>query len=109
MISSTVVTLINSIEVPAESVDQFINDWNSDKTFITRQPGFIDGAFYRSLLPNARFRFVNIARWESEDAWKNALEAAEKLRASRGIDRLAESADLGVVFNPALYHEEIRY
>ncbi len=107
--SSTDVTLVNAIEVPEESVDQFIIDWNPDKGFIIRQPGFIDGTIYRSLLPGARFRFVNIARWESEDAWKNALEAAEKLRASRGIDRLMKSADLGVVFNPALYREEIRY
>lgn len=87
--STAHVTLINVIEVPVESIDQFISVWKADKDFMIRQPGFIDGTLYRSLQSNARFRFVNVARWKSEDHWKAAIEAGEQHRAGEGIDRLS--------------------
>jgi heme-degrading monooxygenase HmoA len=103
------VTLINAIVVPADQIEPFITDWNADKAYIVKQPGFIDGVLYRTVLPNARYRCVNVARWESEDAWKNAIEAAERERSRRGIDRIAESTAMGVSYTPSLYREEIRY
>jgi len=106
--SSAHTTLINVIEVPAESIEQFISDWKTDKDFMIRQPGFIDGTLYRSVHPDARFRFVNIARWESEDDWKAAIEAGEKHRAEKGIDRLSDWTDLDIKVYPATYREEMR-
>jgi hypothetical protein len=60
--SSSHVTLINVIEVPAESIDQFISDWKSDMDFMIRQSGFIEGVLHRVFKSDARFRFVNVAR-----------------------------------------------
>ncbi|MBN4000929.1 antibiotic biosynthesis monooxygenase [Nostoc sp. LPT] len=74
-----------------------------------RQPGFIDGALYRSLQSDARFCFVNVARWESQDDWKAAIDAGEKHRSAKGIDRLSNWTDLGIKVNAATYDEEIRY
>lgn len=37
------ITLIAVFEVPAESVEQFTSDWKSDKNFMIRQSGLIDG------------------------------------------------------------------
>ncbi len=65
-----------------------------------------DGALYRSLHPDVRFRFANIARWESEDDWK---EAGEKHRAEQGIDGLSDWTDLDIKVYPATYREEMRY
>jgi heme-degrading monooxygenase HmoA len=107
--NSSRITLINVIEAPAESIEQFISDWKADKDFMIRQPGFIDVALYRSLQSDARFRFVNEARWKSEDDWKAAIEAGEKLRAGKGIDRLSGWTDLGIKGYPATYREEMRY
>src|SRR5687767_293041 len=107
--NSARITLINVIEAPAESIEQFINDWKADKDFMIRQPGFIDGALYCSLQSDARFRFVNVARWESKDDWKAAIEAGEKHRAGKGIDRLSGWTDLGIRGYPATYREEMRY
>lgn len=107
--SSAPITVIVVFEMPTESVEQFTSDWKADKDFMIRQPGFIDGALYRSLQFNARFRFVNVARWESEEDWKAALETGEKQRAEEGIDRLLDWTDLGIKVNPATYREEMRY
>lgn len=107
--SNAHVTLINAIEVPAESIEQFTSDWKADRDFMVRQPGFIDGALYRSLQSDTRFRFVNVARWETEDDWKAAIEAGEKHRAGKGIDRLSDWTDLGIKLFPAIYREEMRY
>ncbi len=103
------ITLINVIEVPAESTEQFISDWKVDKDFMSRQPGFINGALYRSLHSDVRFRFVNVARWKSEQDWKAALKAGEEHRAKEGIDRLSDWADLGIKVNPSTYYEEMCY
>ncbi|OWY65675.1 hypothetical protein B7486_40825 [cyanobacterium TDX16] len=107
--TSTHITLINVIEVPTESIEQFISDWKVDKDFMVRQPGFIDGTLYRSLHPDVRFRFVNVARWESEEDWKAALKASEEHRAKEGIDRLSDWADLGIRVNPSTYRGEMSY
>lgn len=87
--------------MPAESIKQFISDWKVDKDFMIRQPGFLDGALYRSLQSDARFCFVNVARWESEDDSKAAIEAREKHRDGKGIDRLSDWTDLGIKVYPA--------
>ena len=107
--SSSHVTLINVIEVPAESIDQFVSDWKTDKDFMISRPGFIDGTLYRSLQSDVRFRFVNVARWEREDDWKAAIEAGEKHRAGKGIDRQLDWKNLGIKLFPVIYREEMRY
>lgn len=37
------------------------------------QPGFIDAKLHRSLDENADFKFINIAHWETEEAWNAAV------------------------------------
>jgi len=103
------ITLIAMFEVPAKSVKQFMADWKKDKDFMIRQPRFSDGALYRSSQSDARFRFVNVAHWKSEDDWKAAIESGKKHRAAKGIDRRSDWTRLGIKVFPAIYHEEMRY
>jgi len=103
------ITLIVLFEVPPESVEQFLTDWKTDKDFMMREPGFSDGAFYRSSQSDAHFRFVNVAHWKDEDDWKAAIKAGEKQRNEKGIDRSSDWTRLGIKVFPAIYHEEIRY
>lgn len=107
--SSSHVILINAIEVPAESIDQFISDWKSDMDFMIRQRGFVTGVLHRSLQSDARFRFVNVARWETQSDWRSAMAAGEQHRSEKGIDRLSSWKALGIKGYPAIYGEEIRY
>jgi heme-degrading monooxygenase HmoA len=56
------VVLINAFEVPAQADEQFVTGWERMRNFLAAQEGYLSTALHRSLAPDARFRFVNIAR-----------------------------------------------
>ena len=59
--------LINVFEVPEGRDDEFLAGWEEGKRFMERQPGCVSTALHRSLDPQARFRYINLAVWESAD------------------------------------------
>lgn len=65
--------LINAFEVPSGADEAFIQGWERARDFLSRQPGFVSTALHQSLAPDADFRFVNIARWDSAEAFRAAL------------------------------------
>jgi pimeloyl-ACP methyl ester carboxylesterase len=60
------ITAVVHFEVPAENVDRFFA-FRQDhiKDAVSKQPGLIDGMFYRGIDPDGPFQFINVARWES--------------------------------------------
>jgi heme-degrading monooxygenase HmoA len=107
--NNTQVTLINAFAVPAEVVEQFLTAWEQDKDFMASQPGFITGVMYRSTDVEVHYRFINVADWESEAAWKAAVAAGKEHRAEKGVDRLRDWARMNIIANPALYHKALRF
>jgi heme-degrading monooxygenase HmoA len=67
------VALINLFEVPPAAEDEFLGDWDRARAFVRSSDGFIDTALHRSHDRDADFRFVNIARFASVDAWRHLL------------------------------------
>jgi len=67
------VTLINAFEVPPEADEPFIAGWERARDFLATKDGFSATALHRALRPDAEFRFVNVARVESPDAWRQAI------------------------------------
>jgi heme-degrading monooxygenase HmoA len=78
------VILINAFEVPAGKDEEFLQGWEAARDFMQRQNGYIATRLHRSLDPAARFRFINVAEWESPAAFQAALNQPEfgKLRAA---------------------------
>jgi heme-degrading monooxygenase HmoA len=66
------VEFVNCFEVPAGGEDAFFAVWQQVNAYMTGKPGYLGHQLFRSLSPDATFRFVNHARWESADAWKAA-------------------------------------
>jgi heme-degrading monooxygenase HmoA len=96
------VTLINVFTVPTSKQDDFVKWWEEVKADITKQPGFISGKFHRSIKPDSRFNFINIAIWENEEIYWKAYE--------RSVTPMkAKLAQLGVEMTPALYHVAFEY
>ena len=96
------VTLINVFSVPKGKEDEFVKWWQDVKTSITKQPGFISGKFHRSLKPDSRYTFINVALWENEDLyWKAYEKSATPMKAK--LDQL------GVEMTPALYTVAFEY
>jgi heme-degrading monooxygenase HmoA len=84
--------LINPFEVPADADDAFVGAWERTRDFLEGQPGYVDTALHRALNPDADFRFVNVARWASPEAFQAAI-------AQPGFP----GGELPVTGHPALY------
>jgi heme oxygenase (mycobilin-producing) len=71
------VVLINAFEVPEGEDDAFLAGWERQREFLGAQEGYRSTRLHRSLSPNANFRFVNVARWESQQAFRDATSQPE--------------------------------
>jgi heme-degrading monooxygenase HmoA len=67
------VILINAFEVPAGKDEEFLQGWEATRNFMQRQTGYVSTRLHRSLDPDARFRFVNVAEWETPADFQAAL------------------------------------
>ena len=88
------VILINPFEVSAETNDdEFLRGWERAAEYMRRQPGFVSTRLHRALSPDTRFGFVNLAEWESPQAFQAAVSSEE-------FREIAKGAGPG---SPALY------
>ena len=76
--------LINPFEVPAEKEEACLEIWERAALYMRKQPGFISTKLHRSLSPDARFHFVNIAEWESPQHFQAAINSEEFQQLSAG-------------------------
>lgn len=71
------VVLINAFEVPEAEDEAFLAGWERQRDLLSRQEGYLSTRLHRSLAPDADFRFVNVARWESAQAFRDAISQPE--------------------------------
>jgi heme oxygenase (mycobilin-producing) len=69
-------TLINAFEVPAGADEQFVAHWMRARDALSSKAGYVDTKLHRSLSPGARFRFINIGRWASLQAFQDGTRNA---------------------------------
>ncbi|PYV81411.1 MAG: antibiotic biosynthesis monooxygenase [Acidobacteria bacterium] len=60
------VTLVNCFEVPAGREEEFFSMWQQVNTYMHGKKGYLEHKLHRSLAPDARFRFINVACWASQ-------------------------------------------
>jgi heme oxygenase (mycobilin-producing) len=70
------VVLINAFEVPADQAEDFMAAWEETRDFLQSQPGYVDTALHQALTPGVDFLFINIARWETAEAFTAATGSA---------------------------------
>ena len=93
-------TLINLFTVPAEEADAFAERFKTIAERFADAPGFGGTELHRnSGVGDPSYSFVNIAKWESAEAWRAALP---KILAGAG------GVSLGVVPKAALYESVFR-
>ncbi len=66
--------LINLFSMPPEMVERFIAGWEANIATATAAPGFRGTRLHRSLDPDADYPVVNIARWDSIEAWQRTVD-----------------------------------
>ena len=69
------VILINPFEVPAGEEEQFLKSWNEAAELLRHAPGFLSTRLHQSLDPQAKFRFINVAQWESPQHFQAAIRS----------------------------------
>lgn len=94
MAASEQATLINVFNVPAEKVDEFLDNWRRTSAVFQKGDGLIEAHLHRNAgVGNQTFQFINIARWTSAEAWRVAHEEYPP----------TEYHIPGVVGHPAIY------
>jgi heme oxygenase (mycobilin-producing) len=83
------VVLINAFEVPPDNDHAFLAAWEASRTFLATQPGYLATRLHRSLSPEADFRFVNIGRYASPQAFQTAIGQPEFRQAAAAIQHSA--------------------
>ncbi|GHO89530.1 antibiotic biosynthesis monooxygenase family protein [Dictyobacter formicarum] len=92
---SSPVVLINVFEVPVGAEEEFLAWWQRSSEVLKQEPGFIDAKLHRSLKVGARFQFINVAHWETEEALDVARtrhKAALQAPVGKGTPSLYEVA-----------------
>jgi heme oxygenase (mycobilin-producing) len=70
--------LINPFEVPEDmDDDRFLEGWGRAADYMRSRPGFIASRLHRAVSPNSRFRFVNVAEWESPQYFQAAVRSPD--------------------------------
>ncbi|MEL6318654.1 MAG: antibiotic biosynthesis monooxygenase [Pseudomonadota bacterium] len=67
------IVLINTFVVPTHMEDAFLQWWRMSRMFFSAQPGFVSAKLHRSLDQKERYRFINVAEWDSPQAYRDAL------------------------------------
>jgi heme-degrading monooxygenase HmoA len=73
------VTLINSFQVLPSRDEAFRALWGETSRYFTARPGFVSLRLHRAINDDAPYRWVNVAVWESESAFRSA-HATEEFR-----------------------------
>ncbi|MEW5424711.1 antibiotic biosynthesis monooxygenase [Amorphus sp. 3PC139-8] len=89
------VTLINVFEIPPGQEERVITAWEKARDFLKEEPGYVTTALHRAVSPNARFALVNVATWESPEAFMVATKRMQDANIFPDIE--------GLGVNPALY------
>ena len=69
------VVFINTFSVAPEDVDPFLEAWRADGEFMKMQPGYVSTQLHRGIAGSATF--VNVAVWESVEAFRSAASSPE--------------------------------
>lgn len=69
------VILINPFTVAPGKEEEAVAMWEKARDFLARQPGYISTRLHRALSPDAQFMLINVAQWESTEAFRAATMA----------------------------------
>ena len=100
------VTFINVFEIARDDLEAFTSGWRRLGGIMASAPGFRGAQLHEAISGETRFQLVNVARWDSEQAWRDAAANPEMQAAARDI-----GADpvLRAVHNPGLYRPVVTF
>lgn len=104
---ATITTIVH-FSLPKENMDELLVVWKKSRDIMLKQPGALDGVFYRTIDGDSAFQFVNVARWESAEALANALKSGAE-EGSELWASIQELRRLGARVSQNNYVQEVQY
>ncbi|MBC8067796.1 MAG: antibiotic biosynthesis monooxygenase [Deltaproteobacteria bacterium] len=83
MENNYVVILPTEIEEARE--EEYLAMWQKAADEMAKQPGFVRTNMYRTVLPNAEFRLVNVAEWKSMADWEEGMKHCSMIGQQVGV------------------------
>ena len=78
------VILINPFEVPEGKEEECLKMWDEAAEFLKNQPGYINTKLHQTILEDSKFKFINVAEWETPESFLNAVQTAEFQKITEG-------------------------
>jgi heme-degrading monooxygenase HmoA len=100
------VTLMNRFVVAPERDDDFHAAWYETSRYFVVQPGFISLRLHRAVNDEASHRWVNVAVWESEQAFR-AAHATDDFRRLVSQEKWEEFPSEPVLFQTVVAEGEM--
>lgn len=82
--SDDVVILINPFVVLAGKLDETISMWEKARDYLQKLPGYISTALHQSVVDDARYRLINVAKWSNIEMYQ---AATKKMRTEAGLPK----------------------
>lgn len=77
------VPFVNCFEIPEGEEESFFAMWREVNAYMADKPGYVSHRLHRSLAPDAHFRFINYAEWETPEHWRAAHDQGFRELVSR--------------------------
>lgn len=81
------VIVINPIEVPEGREKEALAIWDRYAEYFRKQPGYLGTTLHESLNPTSKFHYINVAEWESAEAFTKALQSEELKELGEGFPK----------------------
>jgi len=78
------VILINPFEVPEGKEEECLKMWEEAAEYLKGRPGFINTNLHQTILEGSKFRFINVAEWETPESFFNAVKSDEFQKITEG-------------------------
>ena len=78
------VTLINPFEVPKGKEEECLEMWKEAAEYLKNQPGFINTKLHQSIIDDAKFKYINVAEWETPESFFKAVDTDEFKKITAG-------------------------
>lgn len=72
------VVLINTFSVDANKEVETLAYWESARDLLIQQPGYISTTLHRAISTDATYLYVNVANWESQKHFLDAISVMGK-------------------------------
>jgi heme-degrading monooxygenase HmoA len=72
-------------EVDEAHEEEYLSIWQSAADEMAKQPGFVRTFMFRTVLPDAEFRLVNVAEWKSMSEWQEGMNHCSMIDQKVGV------------------------